>query len=145
MGCDIHGYVEAQLFATNNISDEWYTIINAENVLGRNYDMFAKLFGVRLEVVEQRSGQQVIPIAYNRGLPEYGTYQQNNPNDTINDFREWEGDAHSPSWIDYKELKKAVKENDFQDDRVIVLLNMMTELSKLYGKDHIRLVVWFDN
>lgn len=145
MGCDIHGWVEARPFATSKISDDWYSYINAENVLGRNYDMFAKLFGVRLEVVEQRSGQKVISIASQRGLPEYGKYQKDSPHVTIDDYREWEGDAHSVSWISYKELQKALLENDFHDDRMKALFEMMTSLSKLYGEENVRLVVWFDN
>lgn len=146
MGCDIHGYVEAQLFAQNKISDDWYPVINAENILGRNYDMFAKLFGVRLETVEQRSGQKVIPIAAQRGLPEYGRYQKDSPNGTVKEYNEWEGDAHSATWITLKELRGAIQDNgNFSDDRLEVLLDMMLELIKLYGEDSIRLVVWFDN
>lgn len=88
MGCDIHGFVEVKLYDFG----EWYDCIDIRSIVGRNYDMFALLFGVR-------NYAAYIPIAPNRGLPELVSERAKK------EFEEWDVDAHSPSWITWKEIQ----------------------------------------
>lgn len=89
MGCDIHGYVEVQKYDFGN----WYDCINIRSIVGRNYDMFALLFGVR-------NSASFIPVAPDRGLPPLVSDR------TKEDFESWGANAHSASWISYQEITR---------------------------------------
>lgn len=58
MGTDIHGWVEL----LDPLTEEWEATIDIEWLVGRNYDMFGQLFGVR-------GYTGFAPIAERRGLP----------------------------------------------------------------------------
>ena len=62
MGCDIHCYVEYK----NKAIDRWSPFGGAINP-GRNYDIFAKLAGVR-------NYNGVKPVAERRGMPDDAAY-----------------------------------------------------------------------
>ena len=86
MGCDIHAHFEIK------VKNKWlhYDKPNLE----RNYQLFGKMAGVR--------GDEK-PIVLPRGLP-----------DNISDVTEleskWqEGDAHTHSWFNAKEIKEIIE------------------------------------
>lgn len=89
MGCDIHGYIEVKKY-------DWYpgwdVCLDIGSIVGRNYDMFALLFGVR-------NRASYIPLAERRGLP------ADISEEAKKDYDEWESDAHSPSWITWGEIE----------------------------------------
>lgn len=86
MGCDIHGYVEVNQYG-------WWThSINIKSLVGRNYDMFALLFGVRNDA-------SFIPIAPDRGLPEHVSER------VKQEVEDWGEGGHSHSWITWKEIQ----------------------------------------
>lgn len=85
MGCDIHGYVEYNGWGL------WRDCISIKPIVGRNYDMFALLFGVRNDAA-------FIPVAPDRGMPV-------NVSDRVKEeYERWGEDAHSPSWITWQEI-----------------------------------------
>ena len=62
MGTDIDGWIECSLAGTVGL-DEWFPAIKLGFLyLGRDYKVFASLFGVR-------NRDSVLPIAEKRGLP----------------------------------------------------------------------------
>ena len=84
MSTDIHGYIEIR-----QDNGTWVTRGNISECVGRNYEMFGLLFGVR-------NYAHYDPIAPFRGIPL----------DVSDAFRStrWEEDAHSDSWITYQEI-----------------------------------------
>jgi hypothetical protein len=139
MGCDIHGWVEIRPY---NFDKDYWTAVYDIDHLERNYLMFARLFGVRLE--------EIPALAPNRGLPSNGDH------DAHDDWRKidatyWEADGHSFSWIGLDEIIAHEKEllaplppqETFQKWQM--LFNIMKELGKVYGIENVRLVAWFDN
>lgn len=153
MGCDIHLKVEIQaesgewhraedvipnkyyepgeIYANNTpeTRDEWYH--------GRNYSLFSVLAGVR---------GYGLPIREPRGIPKDACLE------TKDEFKAWEGDAHTPHWYSLRELTTSIARlrdpevygQDFITnviDRMIVLCN-----EELEGDgERIRTVFWFDN
>lgn len=88
MGCDIHGWVEINPYK----DDPWWSpCIEINSILGRNYDMFGLLFGVRNYATFN-------PIAENRGIP------KNASSIVKNDIKEWGIDAHSASYLTFTEI-----------------------------------------
>ena len=132
MGCDIHGFIQTKRW----MGPYWYDAMNLSAVVGRNYDAFSRLFGVR-----SRPGDPD-PLAYERGIPEdAGEFIENEANCV---------DWHSHSWIGYSELKEVYGDlsGDWQ-----CLIDIMEILDKNVDKENIkpelsetcRLIVWFDN
>ena len=101
MGCDAHGYLE---FRYEYEEEDPYhkakysswTGINIGEMLDRNYDIFAMLFGVR-------NDQGYKPLAYNRGLP---TDISSNVQEDEWMGDDMKGDSHSHTWVDAKELRE---------------------------------------
>ena len=90
MGCDIHGWVEIKEYQWTNY---WSTAISVSAIVGRNYDMFALLFGVRNDA-------HFVPVAEDRGIPDDAT-------DIVKgDFAHWGMDGHSPSYITWQEIQQ---------------------------------------
>lgn len=97
MGTDIHGHVEIRRF------DRWHAQNNLLGLVGRSYDTFSLLFGVRGHVPFD-------PIAADRGLPDDLSRRVEERIDT--EYRNhYTGknlvgtvDFHSPSWVTYEEL-----------------------------------------
>ncbi|WP_328873947.1 hypothetical protein OHT76_29870 [Streptomyces sp. NBC_00287] len=146
MGCDIHGRVECRSGhgARDYDEDDWDCAIDLELLYhGRNYASFGCLFGVR-------NGWDCPPLAAGRGLPE----DASTPTRRAFDDPDW----HSPSWIGWDELQRADwdvkasgedpptrREVVLEDERWAPVWEVMRTLAGLYGDDHVRLVVWFDN
>ncbi|MFI2437470.1 hypothetical protein [Streptomyces sp. NPDC018693] len=146
MGCDIHGKVECRTGdgSWEYDEDEWACAIDLELLhLGRSYDAFGCLFGVR-------NGWDFAPLAAGRGLPE----DASTPTRRAFDDPDW----HSPSWISWAELKRADwdtrgsgegaptrREAALEHANWTPVWSVMRTLAGLYGGDNVRLVVWFDN
>ena len=95
MGCDIHGAVEVREYPDSG--GWWNRYLDLSGFVGRNYEMFAILFGVR-------NYSAWTPVAADRGFPDDADYS------TKEEYQHWEGDAHSASWVTWAELE-AVDEN----------------------------------
>ena len=141
MGCDIHGWVEVRPYRSGR--DYWRSVVNI-NYWERNYLIYARLFGVR-------NSFGVIPIAASRGLPITSKYANEEPEPRDIDVQKWEGDGHSHSWILFTEFEDDLQEiikpykhyNNY--DKWWRLYQIMSLLAEQYGKDNVRIVVWFDN
>lgn len=92
MGCDIHGYVEVD--KRHREDDCWWKPAgNLFAFVGRSYDSFGCLFGVR-------NYSQFDPVAVNRGIPE-------NASRTVTEEHEsWGADAHSASYLTFEEIQE---------------------------------------
>jgi hypothetical protein len=100
MGCDIHGYIEVR----PHWSKDWSSMTDLGVLLGRNYDMFSKFFGVRQMT-------EFTPLFANRGVPEYSDRQKKHDDwdsrcETQKEYERWDGDAHSASYFYANELDK---------------------------------------
>ena len=166
MGCDIHGWVEVALpkhiiHVLNRVLNHfelekvalprylkdndkyrlWVPVLQIDYVVGRNYCMFGNLFGVRNYKLFE-------PIAAGRGIPD-------DVSDLVrNDYEGWGPDAHSESFITYKEVKSidwnekgkvGVKRKKCLTEDWKMVFKVMKFLAREYGDDNVRLVVWFDN
>lgn len=178
MGCDIHGWIEAdsskkrredyikflisiqpqslkagiatQEEMDKRVEDErnkpivrkWYKKINIENIVSRNYDAFALLFGVRRDRPEEHYGMP--PVAENRGTPE------DSDRDIIKESCETT-DYHSYSYITLFEIKKidwSKCQGKILEFCMMFGFKELFELMQVFsdGTDqNVRLVVWFDN
>lgn len=118
MGCDIHGWVEIKPWPKTS-PDHWQSVVSIRpGIVGRNYDMFGLLFGVR-NYVSQNA------IAEGRGLPKYDKFQTKDKDDddrplTLKEREKWNGDGHSDTWISYSEIAAIdwEKESEYEDERI---------------------------
>ncbi len=126
MGTDITGWIECR---RKLIDDEtWDSVINLDFVyLGRDYNAFGYLFGIR-------STAKVQPIAAKRGLPLDSSPQVKKAAASIGFY------AHS--WITWQELKASEWEADVYWQPTVKVLEI---LAGLYGDENVRLVVWFED
>lgn len=128
MGCDIHGFTEVK------IKEQWhaYSALNID----RHYALFGRLAGVRSNEHE--------PIVEPRGLPENISIV------TDWQYREWDSDAHTTSWLTHKEMAEIQEyaENKLGYkcyERIFGYLdgNDWDELPD--GIEDARVIFWFDN
>lgn len=100
-----------------NQENWWNPVIRIDDIVGRNYDMFGLLFGVR-------NYANYDAIAENRGTPEYEEWQLKNEDEskvlTQEDSEEWGVDGHSHTWMLYSEIEKIdwEKETNQVDERI---------------------------
>lgn len=87
MGCDIHAHIEIL------VNDEWiyYTPVN----IARNYDVFAKMAGVR-------NYESIEAISKPRGLPKDISVMTRLHRESLN------VDGHSDSYLDYNEIVQLI-------------------------------------
>jgi hypothetical protein len=137
MGCDIHIHSEIK------VNGVWHHY--AQPDVGRNYDLFAKMAGVR--------NYNIQPIDQPRGLPEDATFT------TKFDFERWGSDVHSASWLNSEEIVELFKWLREGDDHHVGQFgwffgNHFDDWSKYptdfqYLKDRgledFRFIFWFDN
>ena len=95
--------------------------------LGRDYQAFGHLFGVR-------KAANVAPIAAKRGLPSDVSPQ-------VKEDASSSG-LYAHSWISWQELKQSDWKGDVHWQALTKILEM---LASLYGDEHVRLVVWFED
>lgn len=126
MGCDIHAHIE---YRWRDDDTAWWYF--AEVKIDRNYEIFAHMAGVR----NQEDIEVLVPA---RGMPNTAAIA------TAACWREWEGDAHTPSWLFYNELLVCVPP-DVRDLTISAALAAMRAFADRYGGDNVRLVFWFDN
>lgn len=131
MGCDIHGVIEARVAHWA----EYYTgLIDAGELLDRNYCAFGELFGIRGTQFDEWP-----EIEVHKGLPhDYADHG-------ISKFL-WhygKADAHSSHWVALEELEKIPTNTYPADWRFIIYL--MQELRRQLDGRSVRLIVWFDN
>lgn len=145
MGTDIHGWVEV-----NQGYSHWQQVIKlggSSNFIGRNYPVFAYLFGVRNEY-------GVEPLFCGRGMPENPAYN------TSHEYRSGGDGYHGTSYATWAEIVAKV---DFKMQRGILwrdqeigltevfsddwltLFKLMEVLAQWSGPENVRLVVWFDS
>lgn len=100
MGCDIHGYVEVD--KRHRQDDSWWKSAGSLfPFVGRSYDAFGCLFGVR-------NYSQFDPVAADRGIP------HNASRTVTKEYESWGVDAHSASYLTYEEIQDI----DWQENAV---------------------------
>lgn len=93
MGCDIHGRVEVDRASKFDDEEGWWSVAShLSPFVGRRYDAFGCLFGVR-----NNAGFE--PIAADRGIPDDAARKTREAHES------WGRDAHSESFITYAELQ----------------------------------------
>lgn len=127
MGCDIHAVIERRA-KTYGDGHEW--LHSGDPNIGRNYDIFAALAGVR-------NGVGMVPVAEPRGLPAFESWAEfsngerwikfdadkrsDRPCSEMVSMAERYGvDGHSASWLTLAELKAFDTEQVVHDDRLIL-------------------------
>lgn len=114
MGCDIHCFVEIEqeyskgnywrkvgnifkyeYYKKSGFPDDYNNKFRDEPQIGRNYDLFSILAGVR----NGTWGKEIKPISEPRGLPEDISEEVKEKSDY------WDSDGHSHSYLLLKELK----------------------------------------
>lgn len=85
MGCDIHAFAERR-----NEAGAWI-LVTVDVFEFRNYGIFAFLAGVR-------NYSEIKPIAPPRGFPTTAAPE------IAEDYKSWDIDAHTPSWLTISEL-----------------------------------------
>lgn len=95
--------------------------------LGRDYQAFRQLFGVR-------NAANVQPIAAQRGLPKDASPQ-------VTEDASFSG-LYAHSWVSWRELKQSDWEGDAHWQATVKILEI---LAGLYGDENVRLVVWFED
>ena len=155
MGCDIHGYIEEL------VNNEWTNSgeliknhemdygdeppsydLNSEISIGRNYDLFGLLACVRSRYL----GDLCHP---DKGFPEDASDQ------VAEMFKQWDCDAHTPSYHTLGDLKEMRKEvtmknllkpfNNGVDWVISSLDDVINAFDPLKYDESQRLVFWFDN
>lgn len=110
MGCDIHGRIEVNKRHDPDRDDWWLEAGRLLPFVGRSYDSFGTLFGVR-------NYCSMPPIAERRGFPNDAART------TREDYEDWCDDAHSASHVTYQELLDAdwTKTAEQPDERYSIL------------------------
>lgn len=109
MGCDIHGHVEIDMSHSDDRT-WWESAGRLMPFVGRSYDSFGLLFGVR-------NYANVEPLFANRGFPDaMGAI-------TNDHYDGWEPDAHSESYFTAEEILDVdwSVESDALDSRYSIL------------------------
>ena len=131
MGVDIHGWIEIKDLG------KWHSVFNIKPIMGRNYAMFATLFDIK---EERNIG--IAPVAPYRNLPEDAA------DITREQFELYKEDAYGVSrivWEEIDELLKCPKFMDIIDGAWDLTFSIMYLLAMHYGKENVRLVVWFNS
>jgi hypothetical protein len=139
MGCDIHLHTEVK------INGQWHHYSTPD--IDRTYALFAKMANVR------NCHREIEPISEPKGLPDDMTFL------TRFDRNNWEGDAHSDSWLNIHEIKQLYEwlETNKQmewfkhyDQFGYCFGNLWTTLLEYpddmaEGLEDVRFIFWFDN
>ena len=118
MGCDIHGWIEIKPYPKTS-PEHWESVVDIGHIVGRNYDMFGLLFGVRNYPNYQS-------IAEMRGIPSYDKNQKDKDGESdyrpyaLRELEKWNGDAHGHSYISLSEIENIdwEKESEDIDERI---------------------------
>ena len=130
MGTDIHGWIECR--NTNIDTDDeqiWFPTVDFGRVyLGRDYDVFALLFGVR-------NCRKVQPLAAERGLPKYISSEIKARATESSSF-------FSHTWITWHELKQSSWRADIYWEPAMKIMEILADI---YGDKNVCLIVWFED
>lgn len=151
MGCDIHGVIEVKRSDLANGADAlWMGVVRLDELLARDYDRFAYLFGVRHYPERQDLPHKAGAFA-DRGLPY-------DPSDMTEHYHEQrQPDAHSETWAYQSEIESALagtelgeSHGDFRDESWVTTVEIGGQIESLFEKteyrdSETRWVVWFDN
>jgi len=109
MGCDIHGHIEVDI-SHNEGMTRWVSASRLLPFVGRSYDTFGLLFGVRNYANSE-------PLFAKRGIPD------NVSRDTKEQYESWGADAHSESYVNAEELLEVdwSAKSDSLDSRYSIL------------------------
>jgi len=162
MGCDIHCYIEHRVkLLTSKYDERWQSFGGRINP-GRNYDIFAKLAGVRSYGDSERPKPKGLPenlgyyaksdsrLFISEKQPDYeGNCSPESAKRWIEsgsskmDGEHWvtHPDHHSHSWCDADELEKAVGNSDEPEYKAVIAAMRSFEQQGRIS----RLVYWFDN
>jgi len=166
MGTDISGWVEIQMMEPPD--EYWSTVIIIDSLLGRNYDMFALLFGVR-------NSAGFLPLAEQRGFPLHIALKtkelaEENLLESISwigwweiQLIDWTIKSTLPTTVSYiaqngsiervignlgplaDEIQKEyITREDALDENWQLLFGLMEQLGQRFGNESVRLVVGFD-
>lgn len=91
MGCDIHGHIEVDKSHNEDVT-RWISAGTLFPFVGRSYDAFGCLFGVR-------NYSNFNPVAPDRGIPRPMSRSAKE------DYESWKQDAHSQSFLNYTEIQ----------------------------------------
>ncbi|HKS71284.1 MAG TPA: hypothetical protein VJQ45_12745 [Ktedonobacterales bacterium] len=157
MGTDISGWVETRKAGSN----WWDAAIHIDDIVYRQYGMFASLFGMR----NGAPGAEVFrAIAPNRGVP---------PGASEYFSADFNGFGVGETWVLWSELaaidwdeegeeeyideeplhivyaepgpgRRPARRGDFLNGGWATLFQMMALLAEQFGADNVRLSVWFD-
>ena len=125
MGCDIHATIEVKKYKEDN----WWQGEVAGVDIDRSYWLFSILAGVR--------GAEK-PISEPRGIPENASFEYKK------ELEKWEGDAHSISYVSFKELKEYPEKDGFSYKQE-KFYKIMELYAKDFGEENVRLVFFFDS
>lgn len=145
MGCDIHAtveydqYYQAKIESKEEAKHSFWDFAKSIDI-DRNYALFNLLAGVR------DCGVRPV-ISTPRGMPDNASFG------FAEELDKWDGDAHSTSYVSFKELKdwqpepESVKDfhwdvTDFRKEHWYRVLEMLAED---YGEENVRLCFFFDN
>ena len=168
MGCDIHCFIEFNEYDEEDGKDGDWRPFGGEIHLGREYDVFGHIAGVRTSYV---------PVVPPRGFPSDAAYESVAAN-TLNvvdsaeeamDYGErcvlrencegwapvggdenkvWDPDNHTHTWLTLGEWVEALsreRSHDYPlDPRYAAVTAAMTAL-EMSDKIKTRIVIWFDN
>lgn len=114
MGCDIHAHIERKKYGTKKEKTNFnYWIDKGDAEIGRNYELFALLSGIR-------DDEGVIkPICPAKGLPKEEDYRDFFSDEVYTFWKKWDGDRHTLSWLTLAEMKTADLEQEFYDSHLV--------------------------
>jgi len=130
MGCDIHLFLEYK----SPITNEWEPF-GYEYYIPRNYEMFAKMAGVR------DKGQETIfqPKGFPENMSEYVSEYVNEM------YKKYEGECHDGSWLNKEEFKICI--NGYKSGLPIDIIEYKAILAsmELFEENGIetRIIFWF--
>jgi hypothetical protein len=160
MGVDIHGWVETR----RPKSEEWEAAIRIDDIVYRQYGMFASLFGVQNWGQERTlENGRFWAIASGRGAPERASSY-------YREERDRNGGAVGETWVLWSELavinwdeeggeyidtdgtvwstpgpgRRRERRRDYRNGGWTTLLRMMNLLARQFDEENVRLAVWFD-
>lgn len=169
MGCDIHAYIEYREKPTKeNVGYNPWRPFGSRTNLGRNYQMFGRMAGVR------REG---IAVVQPRGYPDDMGYEAEHDATLYVDDKSseesgfcstaraegwvksgsserWKGtttrisnpDWHTPSWLTGDEFKKAIEEYQSGGEKDVSYLAALAAMKMFEAEGYeSRIVFWFDN
>lgn len=140
MGCDIHATVERKKSWRTDDGEVYMSrwLDAGDPDIGRNYEMFAVLAGVR-------NSYEVDPVAEPKGMPGWkgwhehdsggwGQWGEDAPHYAYQSYFEgWRHDEHSASWLSLAEMKAFDTTQTINDPHLIIGRDEAGKVSMLAG------------